>query len=66
MNYLLYRMSVVHRKLDNQIDRETKWRWSDPARLASLKKLRLALKDRIAGHIKTDVAFTFGQASDAN
>lgn len=52
MKDLLYRMSVVHRKLDLEIINEAKRRWPDVWRLARLKKLRLALRDRIAGHIK--------------
>jgi len=52
MKHILYRMSVVHRKLDDQIKQEAKRRWPDTLRLAHLKKLRLALKDRIVGHVK--------------
>jgi len=52
MKYLLYRMAVVHRKLDDEIEHEAKRNWPDAFRLARLKKLRLALKDRITGHIK--------------
>ncbi len=51
MKYLLHRMAVVHRKLDSEITHETKRRWPDALRIARLKKLRLALKDRLAGHI---------------
>ena len=51
MNYQIYRMAVVHRKLDEEIKQEGKRRIPDTFRLLRLKKLRLALKDRLAGHI---------------
>ncbi|MBY0509649.1 MAG: YdcH family protein [Rhodospirillaceae bacterium] len=52
MNDLLYRMSIVHRKLDKEIKHEATRRLPDFLRLARLKKLRLALKDRIARLVK--------------
>ena len=47
MNALMYRLSVVHRKLDDEIRRELKRRFPDSIRLLRLKKLRLAVKDRL-------------------
>lgn len=47
MNAFLYRLSVVHRKLDDEIRRELARRFPDSIRLLRLKKLRLAVKDRL-------------------
>jgi hypothetical protein len=47
MNAFVYRLSVVHRRLDDEIRRELKRRWPDSMRLLRLKKLRLAVKDRL-------------------
>jgi hypothetical protein len=47
MNAFLYRLSVVHRRLDDEIRRELKRRFPDSIRLLRLKKLRLAVKDRL-------------------
>lgn len=47
MSALYYRLSVVHRKLDDEIRRELRRRAPDSVRLLRLKKLRLAIKDRL-------------------
>ena len=47
MNALTYRLTLVHRKLDDEIGRELKRRLPDWLRLLRLKKLRLAVKDRL-------------------
>lgn len=47
MNAIIYRLSVVHRKLDDEIRRELRLRFPDSIRLLRLKKLRLAVKDRL-------------------
>lgn len=47
MNAIIYRLTVVHRKLDDEIRRELKRRFPDNMRLRRLKKLRLAVKDRL-------------------
>ncbi len=52
MKPLLDRMAIDHRKLDTEIQHEARRLWPDALRLAHLKKLRLALRDRIAGHSK--------------
>jgi len=52
MKFLLNRMSIMHRKLDNEIKTEATRRLPDLIRLMRLKKLRLAVKDRIARRIK--------------
>ena len=52
MNALMYRLSVVHRRLDDEIRRELRRRIPDSFRLLRLKKLRLAVKDRLARHVR--------------
>jgi hypothetical protein len=52
MSAYIYRLSVVHRRLDEEIRREIKRRFPDSIRLLRLKKLRLAVKDRIASGMR--------------
>lgn len=47
MNTMMFRLSMIHRKLDDEIRRELKRRVPDTIRLLRLKKLRLAIKDRL-------------------
>ncbi|HYW15990.1 MAG TPA: DUF465 domain-containing protein [Allosphingosinicella sp.] len=47
MNAFIYRLTLVHRRLDEEIRRELGRRWPDSIRLLRLKKLRLAVKDRL-------------------
>jgi hypothetical protein len=47
MNAFTYRLSVVHRRLDEEIRSELQRRFPDSIRLLRLKKLRLAVKDRL-------------------
>ena len=51
MNTFLYRLSTIHRKLDDEIRRELKRRAPDAIRLLRLKKLKLAVKDRLHRHM---------------
>ncbi|MFC7498473.1 DUF465 domain-containing protein [Enterovirga sp. GCM10030262] len=51
MNPFIYRLTVVHHKLDGEIRRELKKRVPDSFRLLRLKKLKLAVKDRLHGHL---------------
>ena len=48
MNPILYRLALVHARLDAEVRREHKRRFPDPLRLLRLKKLRLAIKDRMS------------------
>lgn len=50
MNTFTYRLTVIHRRLDEEIRRELKRRFPDTIRLLRLKKLRLAVKDRLFRH----------------
>jgi len=47
MNAMTYRLTATHRKLDEEIRRELKRRMPDWVRLLRLKKLKLAVKDRL-------------------
>lgn len=47
MNPVIYRLSVIHRRLDDEVRRELKRRFPDSIRLLRLKKLGLAVKDRL-------------------
>jgi len=44
---MTYRLALAHSKLDAEINREQKRRIPDSWRLLRLKKLRLAIKDRM-------------------
>lgn len=48
MNPHIYRLSVLHRQLDDAVHREARRRGGDPFRLLRLKKLKLAVRDRLA------------------
>lgn len=47
MNPFNYRLTLAHSKLDAEICREQQRRVPDPVRLLQLKKLKLAIKDRM-------------------
>ncbi|MBY0282759.1 MAG: DUF465 domain-containing protein [Sphingomonas sp.] len=47
MNRLSYRLLLIYSKLDAEVRREHQRRFPNPLRLLRLKKLRLAIKDRM-------------------
>lgn len=47
MSNMIYRLSVIHKRLDDEIRRELARRFPDSIRLLRLKKLKLAVKDRL-------------------
>ena len=51
MNAFTYRLSVIHRRLDEEIRSELRKRFPDGIRLLRLKKLKLAVKDRLHFHM---------------
>jgi hypothetical protein len=53
MNAIMYRLTAIHRKLDEEIRRELKRRFPDNVRLLRLKKLKLAVKDRLHRNVLT-------------
>jgi uncharacterized protein YdcH (DUF465 family) len=48
VSHQIYRLLERHQKLDAMLDHARKRLWVDPIEVARLKKLKLALKDRIA------------------
>ena len=44
----IFRLRVLHRQLDREIDVERSRRMPDGLRILRLKKLKLAIKDRLA------------------
>lgn len=48
LNPNLYRLTVLHRQLDDAERREVRRRGADPFRLLRLKTLKLAVKERLA------------------
>jgi hypothetical protein len=51
MNSFVYRLTVIHRRLEDEIKRELKHRFPNHFRLLRLKKLKLAVKDRLHRHL---------------
>ncbi|HEX8534735.1 MAG TPA: DUF465 domain-containing protein [Allosphingosinicella sp.] len=47
MNPLIYRLTIVHRRLEDEIRSELRRRFPDHFRLLRLKKLKLKVKDRL-------------------
>jgi uncharacterized protein len=56
MSASTYRLTLVHRSLDEAIRRELKARRPDSLRLLRLKKLKLAVKDRLTGLMRRELA----------
>ena len=48
MSSATYRLTQTHRRLDEEITREMRRRLPDSLKLLRLKRLRLAVKDRLA------------------
>jgi uncharacterized protein len=48
MSNKAYRLLEYHQKLDSRLRAELKRRWPDLMAIARLKKLKLAVKDRLA------------------
>ncbi|MEK6637495.1 MAG: YdcH family protein [Pseudomonadota bacterium] len=47
MSVISYRLLTVHRRLDDEIRAQRSRRWPDVAKIQRLKKLKLAVKDRL-------------------
>ena len=56
MSHSTYRLTNIHRNLDDAIAREMKSRLPDSLRLLRLKKLKLAVKDRLSQLMRRDLA----------
>lgn len=48
MNWRTFRLRELHRRVDDAIRAEQRRRLANPFEVARLKKLKLAIKDRIA------------------
>lgn len=48
----VFRMLERHQQLDAQLSLARSRRWPDPFEIARIKKLKLALKDRLAGLLR--------------
>jgi len=51
MNFIIYRLTLIHRRLDEEIRLELRRRAPSWVRLLRLKKLKLAVKDRLHNHV---------------
>ena len=56
MSSATYRLTHIHRRLDEAITREMGRRLPDSLKLLRLKKLRLAVKDRLATLMRKGMA----------
>lgn len=56
MSSAAYQLTHIHRRLDDAITTETSRRLPDSLRLFRLKRLRLAVKDRLAALMRRSVA----------
>jgi hypothetical protein len=56
MSSAAYRLTHIHRRLDDAITTETRRSLPDSFRLFRLKRLRLAVKDRLAALMRRSVA----------
>jgi len=52
-DFRMFRLFVVHSRLDAEIGRQYNQRHPDTFRLTHLKKLRLAVKDQLSGHTRS-------------
>lgn len=51
MKNLVYRLTSIHRKIDDEIRGELARRFPNSIKLLRLKKLRLAVKDRLTRRV---------------
>jgi len=52
METLIYKLTLIHRKIDDEIRGELARRIPDSLKLLRLKKLRLAVKDRLYRRVR--------------
>ena len=50
MTFSSFRLLQYHQKIDNELRAEISRRWPDAFRIQKLKRLKLAIKDRLANH----------------
>jgi len=56
MSSAAYRLTHIHRRLDEAISTEMSRRWPNSLKLLRLKKLRLAVKDRLATLMRRSIS----------
>lgn len=52
MSDRVFRLLERHQQLDAELSLARSRRWADPFEIARIKKLKLALKDRLAGLLR--------------
>ena len=52
MKFSSFRLMQYHQKIDRELRAETIRRWPDIFRIQKLKRLKLAIKDRLESHTK--------------
>jgi len=57
----VFRLMERHQKLDAQLQLARSRRWPDPFEIARLKKLKLAIKDRVARKFRQYSAWSGGR-----
>jgi len=55
MSASTYRLTLIHRSLDESIRKEMQRRFPDSLRLLRLKKMKLAVKDRLTALMRREV-----------
>lgn len=48
MTWRAFRLSELHRRIDEKLRREQRYSWPNPIEIVRLKKLKLAIKDKLA------------------
>ena len=56
MSSSTYRLTRIHSSLDEAIRKEARNRWPDSLRLLRLKKMKLAVKDRLTALMRREMA----------
>lgn len=56
MSASTYRLTLIHKSLDEQIRKELRALVPDSLRLLRLKRLKLSVKDRLTGLLRRDLA----------
>ena len=55
MTFSSFRLMQYHQKIDRELRAEITRRWPDWFRIQKLKRLKLAIKDRLEGHAKASL-----------
>ena len=52
MTFSSFRLMQYHQKIDRELRAEIARRWPDVFRVQKLKRLKLAIKDRLESHVR--------------